>query len=111
MWESVVAGGTEMRFAAGDVLMHHGDASHCCYAIRDGEVLVAATTTQGFTVVLGRRGPGDLVGELAALGSAPRSATVWARTPVVAVALTGDGLADAFRSDPEVALAWTRWGA
>ena len=109
MWESVVAQGNEVRFAAGDVLMHHGDASHHCYAIRCGEVLVTASTMQGLQPHLGRRGPGDLVGELGVLGGSTRSATVRARTDVEAVALSADGLAELFRSDPEVALAWTRW--
>ena len=109
MWESVVGQGTSVRFAPGDALLHHGDASQHCYAIRSGECIVTATTTQGFTVVLGRRGPGDLVGELAALGRAPRTATVRARTEVDAVALSAGGLAELFRSDPEVALTWTRW--
>lgn len=109
MWESVVARGAEVRFAAGDVLLHHGDASQHCYAIRAGEVIVSAATTQGATVVLGRRGPGDLVGELGALCGVTRTGTVRARSDVVAVALSAAGLADALRSDPEVALAWTRW--
>ena len=109
MWASVIERGLPVHFSAGVALLHHGDASQHCYAIRSGEVIVTATTTQGATVVLGRRGPGDLVGELAALGSAPRTATVRARTEVDAVALSADGLADLFRSDPDVALAWTRW--
>lgn len=111
MWQSVIVAGVETHFAAGDVLMHHGDASQHCYAIRSGEVLVTATTTQGATVVLGRRGPGDLVGELAAFGSAPRTATVRASTDVTAVALSAEGLEAAVRSDPELAVTWTRWMA
>ena len=71
MWDAVAARGTEVRFSAGDVLMHHGEVSRHCSAIRLGEVLVTASSSQGATVVLARRGPGTVIGELAALDGAP----------------------------------------
>jgi CRP/FNR family transcriptional regulator, cyclic AMP receptor protein len=105
IWEAVDARGTAVRFAAGDVLFHHGDSTRHCYAIRSGEVLVTVSSTQGSTVVLARRGPGTVVGEQAALDGAPRSATVRAATDVDAVVLDAAQLESLLREQPEIALA------
>jgi CRP-like cAMP-binding protein len=108
IWEAVAERGTEVRFGAGDVLVRHGEVSRHCYAIRVGEVLVTATSTQGATVVLGRRGPGAVIGELSALDGAPRSATVRAIGDVTAVVLTGVEFESLLRDEPELALAEVR---
>ena len=105
IWEAVDTQGTAVRFAAGDVLFHHGDTTRHCYAIRRGEVLVTVSSTQGSTVVLARRGPGTVVGEQAALDGAPRSATVRAATDVDAVVLDDGALRALLLDNPQVALA------
>lgn len=105
MWDAVAARGTEVTFARGDALLHHGEVSRHCYAILDGDVLVTAVSTQGSTVVLGRRTRGAVIGELGALDGSPRSATVRAVTPVRAVALTADEFESLLREQPELALA------
>lgn len=104
----MAARGVEVRFAAGSVLLHHGDTTRHCYAIRSGEVLVTASSSQGSTVVLARRGPGTVIGELAALDGAPRSATVRAVTEVVADVLAAADLEALLREQPDLALAELR---
>ena len=108
MWDAIGSRGTEVRFDAGDTLLFHGDESRQCYAIVEGEVLVTATTASGATVVLGRRGAGSVVGELAALEGTPRSATVQARTNVVARVLQPAELQALLLEEPTVALAELR---
>lgn len=108
IWEAMAGRGREVHFGPGDVLVHHGDVSHHCYAIIDGEVLVTATSSQGGLVVLGRRGPGAVVGELSALDRKPRAATVTARTAVVANVLQPDEFEELLRHEPEVAIAELR---
>lgn len=108
MWDAVAGRGTEVCFGPGDVLLHHGDVSGHCYAIRSGEVLVTATSTQGATVVLGRRGAGSVIGELGALNGSPRSATVRAIDAVKAVVLSAQEFEDLLRDDPDLALAELR---
>jgi CRP/FNR family cyclic AMP-dependent transcriptional regulator len=108
IWEAVADRGTEVRFGPGDALLRHGEVGRHCYAIREGEVLVTATSTQGATVVLGRRGPGAVIGELSALDGAPRSATVRAIGDVVAVVLTADEFESLLRDEPELALSEIR---
>lgn len=108
VWEAIGARGTEVRFGAGEPLLHQGEITRHCYAIREGEVLVSATSSRGATVVLARRGPGAVVGELGALDGLPRSATVRARTDVVAFVLTAAALEDLLRDDAALALAELR---
>jgi CRP/FNR family cyclic AMP-dependent transcriptional regulator len=108
IWEAVAHRGTEVRFGAGEALLRHGEIGRHCYAIRVGEVLVTATSTQGATVVLGRRGPGSVIGELSALDGAPRSATVRAIGDVVAVVLTADEFESLLRDEPDLALSEIR---
>jgi CRP-like cAMP-binding protein len=104
LWRAIADRGTTVHRAAGSPLLHHGEVGTHCYAILAGEVLVSTTTSQGATVVLGRRGPGAVIGEFAALDAAPRSATATARTDVTAVALTAHQFETLLRDRPELAI-------
>lgn len=104
MWDAVAERGTAVSFSPGEVLLHHGDVSGHCYAILDGEVLVTATSSQGATVVLGRRRAGAVIGEMSALDGSPRSATVRASTEVEAVVLTAEQFEALILEQPELAL-------
>ncbi|MDH3299994.1 MAG: Crp/Fnr family transcriptional regulator [Acidimicrobiia bacterium] len=104
LWDAVSQLGTTVEFAPGSPLVHHGDNGSHCYAILEGEVLVTTTTRQGTRVVLGRRGPGTIIGELSALDPGGRSATVEARNAVRAVVLTARELEQLLRDDPDLAL-------
>jgi CRP-like cAMP-binding protein len=55
----------------------------------EGQVSASVVRRAGTEVMLEIAGPGELVGELAALRGRARSATVRARTDVVALAVTG----------------------
>ena len=105
MWEAVRERGTEVVFRPGDVLLHHGDESGQCYAVLEGDLMVATSSSQGNTVILGHRGPGVVIGELSALDGAPRSATVRAQTDVRAVVLTAQQFEQLILDEPELALA------
>jgi CRP-like cAMP-binding protein len=105
MGDAIASHGRVVRFAVGDILIRQGEAGTHCYAIRSGEVLVSATTSAGSTVVLGRRGAGAVIGEMAALDPAPRSATVTARTDLVAVMLTAGELEELLLDQPALAVA------
>ena len=52
MWDRSIGTarrGTAVRFGPGEVLVHHGEMTRHCYAIRSGEVLVTASSTSGAT--------------------------------------------------------------
>src|SRR4051812_40675034 len=78
------------NFARGQALMHVGQVPRDVFFLLAGRVKVTATTPAGRTVLLAFRGPGDLIGDLAALDDEPRSATVEALEPVQALAMGRD---------------------
>jgi CRP-like cAMP-binding protein len=78
--------GRSRRYPAGRVLFAQGEHSDHVVLITSGRVKVFCTTEDGREPLLGMRGEGDLVGELAALdhGEHPRGATVVATEAVTA---------------------------
>jgi CRP/FNR family cyclic AMP-dependent transcriptional regulator len=73
--------------------------------LRKGRVKVETTTSAGRAVVLAVRGPGELVGELAALDEQPRSASIVALEPVEAIALSHQDFRAFLLARPTAALA------
>jgi signal transduction histidine kinase len=71
-----VCGETEqIDIREGEVIIEEGSDSEEMYIVVDGQ-LVVTKQTGGKEVELGRIGPGDVVGEIALLDQAPRTATV-----------------------------------
>ena len=71
----------------GEVLCREGDESDWVAVIEDGRVKASSHTAAGTEVVLAVRGPGSLLGELAAVDAQPRSATVMALESVTALVM------------------------
>ncbi len=67
-------------FAEGDIIIRQGDRDQAAYVIESGNAEVSIERPNG-KIVLGVRGPGDIVGEMAIFGGACRSATVRALEP------------------------------
>ncbi|WP_433540451.1 Crp/Fnr family transcriptional regulator [Streptosporangium sandarakinum] len=61
---------------SGHVLIHQGDSSTSVWLLLDALVKVTARVESGTEALLAVRVSGDLVGEMAVLNGAPRSATV-----------------------------------
>lgn len=61
---------------ADTVLMHEGDPTNHVLVLLSGWVRVYRTTPDGQVVLLALRGPGDVIGDIAALLDFPRTATV-----------------------------------
>ena len=68
--------GAKRLFNAGDVIMRQGDDGTYAYIIEDGLVEIEIERTGGRIQHLGTRGPGAIIGEMAIVDRAPRSATV-----------------------------------
>ena len=66
--------GRPVRFRRGQALFTQGDRAERVFVIERGSVMLVSTARNGREIVLGLRGSGDVIGDLSALDSAPRSA-------------------------------------
>jgi CRP/FNR family transcriptional regulator, cyclic AMP receptor protein len=67
--------GRPVRFRRGQALFTEGDLADRVFIIERGWVLMSSLAPGGREIVLGLRGPGDVIGDMSALDGAPRSAT------------------------------------
>jgi CRP/FNR family transcriptional regulator, cyclic AMP receptor protein len=100
--------GSERRYDRGVVLFHHGDDPGAVAAILAGRVKLVVPGPQGKEVMLGLAGPGDVLGDVAALDGRPRSATAQAMDPVRALLVSRAPFVRFVAERPTVALAVMR---
>ncbi len=86
--KALASTGIIRSFAGGGALFHENQLADRVLVLREGFVKVSSYSDEGREVVLGIRGPGDVVGELSAIDGAARSASVIALEPVEALALS-----------------------
>jgi CRP-like cAMP-binding protein len=91
-------------FRRGATLMNQGEAPGRVLVIEEGRAKVTAITDDGRELVLAFGGPGDLLGELSALGGSPRVATVRALEPLRALAIASGDFESFLDAHPRVAL-------
>ncbi|HEX4719877.1 MAG TPA: Crp/Fnr family transcriptional regulator [Thermoleophilaceae bacterium] len=98
------ARGVARHFERGATIVHQGEVPGRVVVIERGYAKVTAMTEDGKEVVLAFRGPGDVVGELAALTALPRSATVRTIEPIDALAVAVGDFEAWLEQHPRVAL-------
>lgn len=76
----------KVELRCGEVVFFEGDAPTTAFLIESGSVEIS-TTQADEVVVLGRLGPGDLLGEMAVIDASPRTATATAIADSVLVAI------------------------
>lgn len=97
-------------YPAGTTLFSAGDASNSGYMLLllEGDVSVdTGNVGNAAKVDISVIGPGALIGELALLDGAPRSATCTAVSPVIAAGLSAGGLQRLIEQFPQVAVKLT----
>jgi CRP-like cAMP-binding protein len=87
------------RFAANTAIVRKGQRGETFYVILDGEA--AISLPRGRSVALGA---GDFFGELALLDGGPRTATITAKTPVLAMGIARRPFLKLVSGDSELAL-------
>lgn len=92
---------TRRYFQAGDLISKEGDAGDVMYMIRSGAVAVTKNAPEGEPLVLGYRGPGELLGEIALISDAPRTASMVAAKPCELLAISKADFWGLLRSDEE----------
>lgn len=93
-----------VRFSAGDVIVRQGDPGDSVYALIDGIAEAWLEDPAQRPVLLRTMRSGQLFGETAVLYHGPRSATMKAKTELIALKLSGLAFIELLRSTPEVAL-------
>jgi CRP-like cAMP-binding protein len=89
-WAALLDRGHRRRYPRSSRVFCQGDASDFVIVILEGRVKLVVTTEDGDESLLGIRGPGELVGELAALDPAPRLASAVALESLMVQSLTAD---------------------
>lgn len=97
--------GVRRPFKTKDFVLLQGDPSDHVDVLVSGWVRVSAVLDDGHEVLYALRGPGDVLGDLAALHGCGRSASVRCLEPCVVVQLTGPQFLQCLRDRPEIAIA------
>ncbi|MET0616107.1 MAG: Crp/Fnr family transcriptional regulator [Thermoleophilaceae bacterium] len=98
------ASGRERHYDANVALFHEGDDAGSVIVLLAGRAKLTVPSSSGREVIVAVRGPGDLLGELAALVEGPRSATVTTIEAVDALIMSGSAFASFLERNARVAL-------
>lgn len=105
--EGLLALGRVRRYPAQSIIFFEGDAAHDVVIIRAGDLKISATVEER-EVVLDVLGPGDILGEVAAIDGLPRSATLTTLTAAEVLRIPADEFMDHLAAHPAVALVLMR---
>ena len=97
--ERVVSILKERTFRSGATIFSEGELGREMYVLREGEVEIQRESAAGKQMPIVRLGPGETFGEMTLVELQPRSATVVATEPVVALTLTNLDLYNLYRDD------------
>jgi CRP/FNR family transcriptional regulator, cyclic AMP receptor protein len=99
----IAARATSHKYARGDVIMHQGDPGDSLYILLSGVARVALVAVNGREITLDFLEAGAVVGEMAVLDGAERSASVIAIEPVAALRLDRRDIKEIAAARPEFA--------
>ena len=102
--EALLARVSRRRIAPGTEILHAGSPGDEVFLVLAGRVRVVAYGVDRREVVLAVRGPGELIGEMVALGAGRRTATAVALDEVEAGFLRGPELVGFLREHPDAAV-------
>jgi CRP/FNR family cyclic AMP-dependent transcriptional regulator len=90
----LLARGRQRRYPRHACVFREGDSSDFVIVVLEGRIKVLVIAEDGSESLLGVRGPGELVGDLAAFDSEPRLATAMALDPLTVQVITADAFRD-----------------
>ncbi len=103
--------GTTRRHARGTALFHEGDDAGAVLVILTGRVKATRTSPEGKEILFALSGPGEIVGELAAIGEEPRGATVTVVEDLEALVVPGSAFRAWMDRHPRMAMVMWRVAA
>jgi CRP/FNR family cyclic AMP-dependent transcriptional regulator len=96
-----------VAYDAGKMLFRQGDAADAAYLIIEGEADILVEMPTG-PVTIATLGPNDILGEMAILCDVPRTATVRAKTRLVALRIAKEPFLRMVREFPKMAVSIMR---
>ncbi len=100
--EEVLTSTVLRSYGEGDIIVTEGEAGNSLFLIASGTVKVFTRGERGEHVPLGELGEGDFFGEVSLLTGKPRTATITAKTPVMAIELDRESVDRITARHPEV---------
>lgn len=92
---------SKRSFSTGEIIMRQGEKGDCAYIIEEGVVEIYIERDGNRIQTVGTRGPGTIIGEMAIVDDAPRTATVKAVKDCKMLEITRDDFARRLKtSDP-----------
>lgn len=91
-------------YADGAYLCRRGDASDCVYVVLEGEVEIIGSDGEGKEMLLASVGMNTLIGEMAVLSGACRTASVRAQGAVSVLAIPNQRFLELVTGHPQMAL-------
>ncbi len=89
-------------FKAGEVILKQGEPGDCAYIIEEGQVEILIERADGKSQIISTRGEGTIIGEMAIVDAAPRSATVRALKDCKMLEITREDFSQRLKSSDPV---------
>lgn len=102
--EAMEAVGRRRTYGRNVTLFHQGDEVGPVVVLRRGRVKLTIVSEGGREAIVAVRGPGDLLGELAAIDEGPRSTTVTTLEPVEVLLVARSDFSALLEERPRIAL-------
>jgi CRP/FNR family transcriptional regulator, cyclic AMP receptor protein len=102
--DALRAAASKRTYGVNVTLIHQADESGPVVVLLSGRVKIVVITQVGREAIVAIRGPGDLVGELAAIDEGPRSTMVTTLEPVEALVLPRSEFVALLEHHPRIAL-------
>jgi len=93
---------SEQTFEKEDVLVHQGDPGSTLLIIVSGKARITKTTADDIIIEVALCGPGDVIGEMSVLDSAPRSASIIAAEKTTCLVLDSQDFLPLLLKHPEI---------
>jgi CRP/FNR family transcriptional regulator, cyclic AMP receptor protein len=107
--DTLLAIGTRRHYRRGAPLFLEGERSDHVVVVLEGRVRVSVASSDGRDLVVAVRGPGDLLGELAAIDQdQPRSASAYAMEPLLVHVISAAQFEEFLEQSPRAAVALLR---
>ncbi len=103
--DDLLVNGSKRKLARGETLFVQGDPATCLYVVLSGWIKLGRLTPAGEDIVVAVYTKGESIGEAAALMGGTYPVTVEAAEDSVVYQITARTVADAIRTNPELAMA------